>query len=154
MVSNCEHVAPPEAYLGEKRSTPNCFASPPISKNMYRRRIIAKNNLLKSVQTKVVQMEKSIQEFKDLFEQLFIKGLPSFWHGKGKLYDQEEYNSLLAQCRMDHSKFEGLEENPKGPSLVEYLARNFEILNQFKIVKIRLPTMTYATCIDLEILIK
>ena len=55
---------------------------------------------------------------------------------------------------MDHSKFEGLEENLKGPSLVEYLATNFEILNRFKTVKTELPTMSYATCIDLEILIK
>jgi hypothetical protein len=85
---------------------------------------------------------------------LFIKGYPPFWDGKGKLYDQEEYNSLLTQCKMDHSKFEGLEENLKGPSLVEYLATNFEILNQFKTVKIGLLTMNYDTCIYLEILIK
>jgi hypothetical protein len=44
-----------------------------------------------------------------LFEELFIKGIPPFWDGKGKLYDQEEYNALLTQCRMDHSKFETLE---------------------------------------------
>jgi len=42
----------------------------------------------------------------------------------------------------------------KGPNLVEYLITNFEILNQFKTVKIGLSTMTYATCIDLDILIK
>jgi hypothetical protein len=90
-------------------------------------------------------MEQSIQEFKDIFEQLFIKGLPPFWDGKGKLYDQEKYNSLLTQCRMDHSKFEGLEENLKGWSLVEYLATEFEILNQFKTIKIGFLTMNYAT---------
>jgi hypothetical protein len=73
---------------------------------IWARRIIAKNSFIKSVQTKAMQMEQSIQEFKDTFEQLFIKGLPSFWDGNGKLYDQEEYNSLLTQCRMDHSKFE------------------------------------------------
>ena len=55
---------------------------------------------------------------------------------------------------MDHSKFEGLVENLKGPNLVEYLTAGFEILNQFKTVKIWLPTMTYATCIDMEILIQ
>jgi hypothetical protein len=99
-------------------------------------------------------MKKSIHEFKDLFEQLFIKGLPPFWDGKWKLYDQEGYNSLLSQHRMDHSKFEVLEENLKGPNLVEVLATDFEILNQFKTVKIGLPAMTYSTCIDLEILIK
>ena len=42
----------------------------------------------------------------------------------------------------------------KGETLVEYLITNFEILNQFKIVNIGLPTMNYASCIDLEILIK
>jgi hypothetical protein len=55
---------------------------------------------------------------------------------------------------MDHSKFEGMEENLKVPNLVEYLTADFEILNHFKTMKIRLPTMSYATCIDLEIMIK
>jgi hypothetical protein len=94
---------------------------------IWARRIIAKHNFLKSVQTKSIQMEQSIQEFKDLFEELFIEGLPPFWYGKGKLYDQEEYNSHLTQCRMDHSKFEDLEENLKGTNLVEYLTTYFEI---------------------------
>jgi hypothetical protein len=48
-----------------------------------------------------------------MFEELFIKGLSSFWDGKGKLYDQEEYNARPTQCRMDHSRFESLEENLK-----------------------------------------
>jgi hypothetical protein len=55
---------------------------------IWARRIITKNNLLKSVQNKAMQMEHSIQDFKDTFEQLFIKGLPPFWDGKGKLYNQ------------------------------------------------------------------
>ena len=117
-------------------------------------RVISKHNLLKSVQTKATQMEQSVQEFKDLFEELFIKGLPPFWDGKGKLYDQEEYNSSLTQCRMDHSKFENSEENLKGATLVEYLITNFEILNQSKKMNIGMSVMTYASCIDLEILIK
>jgi hypothetical protein len=121
---------------------------------IWARRIIAKHNLLRSVQNKAMQMEHNIQEFKDAFEQLFIKGLPPFWDGKGSLYNQEDYNSLLIQCRMDHSKFEAMEESLKGPSLVEYLATDFEILNKFKTVKVGLPTMSYAMCIDLEILIK
>jgi hypothetical protein len=76
---------------------------------------MAKHNFLKLVRTKVLQMEQNIQEFKDAFEQLFIKGLLPFLDGKGKLYNQEEYNSLLTWCKMDHSKFEGMEENLKGP---------------------------------------
>jgi len=55
---------------------------------------------------------------------------------------------------MDHSKFEDMEESLKGPILVEHLASDFEILNKFKIVKVSMPIMCYAMCIDLEILIK
>jgi len=65
------------------------------------RRITTKHNLLRSVQNKDIQMDLSIQEFKDAFEQLFSKGLPSFWDGKGSLYKQEYYHTLLMQCRMD-----------------------------------------------------
>jgi hypothetical protein len=101
-----------------------------------------------------MQMEHNIHKFKYAFEQLFIKGFPSFWNDRGSLYNQEDYNTLLMQCRMNHSKFEAIEEILKGPSLVEYLATKFEILNKLKIVKVGMPTMSYATCIDLEILIK
>jgi hypothetical protein len=99
-------------------------------------------------------MEHNIQEFKDAFEQLFAKGIPSFWDGKGSFYNQEDYHTLLMQCRMDHYRFEDMEESLKGPNLVEHLAIDFEILNKFKMVKVNVPTMSYATCIDLEILIK
>jgi hypothetical protein len=56
---------------------------------VWARRIITKHNFLKYVQTKFVQMEQSIQDFKDTFEQVFIKGLSPFSDGKGKLYNQE-----------------------------------------------------------------
>jgi hypothetical protein len=58
-------------------------------------RIIAKNNLLKSVQNKDMKMEHILQEFRDTFEQLFIKGLPPFRDGKGNLYNHEDYNSFF-----------------------------------------------------------
>jgi hypothetical protein len=45
---------------------------------------------------------------------------------------------------MDHSKFKTLEENLKGDTLVEHLITDFEILNQFKAIKIGLPVMTYV----------
>jgi hypothetical protein len=47
-------------------------------------RVIAKHNMLKSLQTKAIQMEQSIQEFKDLFEELFIKGKGSHHFGMAK----------------------------------------------------------------------
>jgi hypothetical protein len=121
---------------------------------IWARRIITKHDLLKSVLNKAIQMEQSVKNFKHLFDEFFIKGLPSFLDGKGKLRDQEEYNALLTQSRMDHSKFKTLEEGLKGATLVDKLSTYFEILNQFKTIKLGLPVMSYATCIDLEILMK
>jgi hypothetical protein len=72
-------------------------------------------------------MEKSVQDFKDLFEELFIKGIPSFWDGKEKLHEHEAYNALLTQARVDHSRFEDLDEVLKGATVVEKLAIDFEI---------------------------
>jgi hypothetical protein len=45
---------------------------------------------------------------------------------------------------MDHSKFKSQEENLKGDTLVEHLNTDFEILNQFKVIKIGLPVITYV----------
>jgi hypothetical protein len=55
---------------------------------------------------------------------------------------------------MDHSKFETMEENLKRDTLVELLITDFEIRNQFKEVKLGLSFMSYASFIDLDILIK
>jgi hypothetical protein len=63
-------------------------------------------------------LEKSVQDFKDLFEELFIKDLPSLWDGKVKLHEQESYNALLTQVRMDHSRFEDSDEVLKGATVV------------------------------------
>jgi hypothetical protein len=121
---------------------------------IWARRIITKHELLKSVLNKEIQMEQSVKIFKNLFEELLIKGLPSLWHGKVKLQDQEEYNALSTQSRMDQSRFETLEEGLKWDTLVDKLSTYFEILNQFKKIKLCLPLMSYATCIDLEVLMK
>ena len=121
---------------------------------IWARIIITKHNLSNSVQNKVAQLEKSVHDFKDLFEELFIKGLPSFWDGKGNLHEQESYNALLTQARMDHSRFKYLDEVLKGEIVEEMFAIDFEILNKFKIIKLGLPFMSYVSCINLEILIK
>jgi FtsZ-binding cell division protein ZapB len=121
---------------------------------IWARKIIGKHNHIKNVQTKAEQMEQSVQDFKDLFSQLFNKGLPSFWDGRGNLISQEEYNVLLTQVRMDHSKFEDLEEGLKGVTIVDKLMNDFEVLSQFRTIRSGLPTILYASCIELEILVK
>ena len=77
-------------------------------------------------------MKQNVQNFKNLLNPLFEKGIPSFWDEKGELFSQEHYLALLSQARMDHSKFEGLKRGIDGNTLVEKFTNDFEILIQFK----------------------
>jgi hypothetical protein len=45
---------------------------------IWARRVIAKHNLLKSVQTKATQMEQSVQEFKDCLKNCLLKASHHF----------------------------------------------------------------------------
>ena len=55
---------------------------------------------------------------------------------------------------MDHLKFEDLENDLDGRTIVNKLIDDFEILSQFSTIKAQLPPISYASCIDLEVLIK
>jgi hypothetical protein len=119
------------------------------------KRVIGKHNLLKSIQTKETQMEQSVHESSKIcLKNCLSKASHHFGMARENCMIRKNTMLCLTQCRMDHYKFETLEENLKGATLVEHLITDFEILNQFKAVKIGLPVMTYASCIDLEILIK
>jgi FtsZ-binding cell division protein ZapB len=118
------------------------------------RKIIGKHNHMRNVRSKAEKIEQNVQSFKDLFSQLFKRGLPSFWNNNGKMVSQEKYNVLLTQARMDHSKFEDLEKGLKGNTIVDKLTNDFEILSQFRTIKSCLPPISYASCIELEVLIK
>ena len=70
------------------------------------------------------------------------------------MISQEHYLTLLTQARIDHSKFEGLKKGLDGRSLVQRLSDDFEILIQFREIKIGLPPISYTSFIELEVLIK
>ena len=55
---------------------------------------------------------------------------------------------------MDHSKFEDVENELNGRTIVNKLIDDFKILSQFRIIKEQIPPISYASCIDLEVLIK
>ena len=55
---------------------------------------------------------------------------------------------------MDHSKFKDIENELDGRLVVNKLIDDFEILSQFRIIKEQIPPISYASCIDLEFLIK
>ena len=65
------------------------------------------------------------------------------------MFSKEEYNVLLTQARMDHSKFEDLEKKLKGKSIVNKLLDDFDILAQLKVIKSNFPPISISPCVEL-----
>ena len=72
------------------------------------RKVIGKHRHIESFQEKDDNMLQQVKSFKDLFTELFQKGLPSFWDGYGKLISQSEYQALLVKARLDQKKFKDM----------------------------------------------
>ena len=109
---------------------------------------------MKVVQEKEKWMSSQVKDFKAAFQILFDGGLPSFWDDEGRLFSQEQYHSLLAHNRMDHSKFEDLVKGLTGKVIVEKLTEDFELLDQFLVTKKGLPAVSYESYVDLEVSIR
>ena len=109
---------------------------------------------MKMVQDKANEMLSEVNNFKQVFKELFEDGLPSFWDEEGWMFSQEHYHSLLVQSRMDHSKFDDLEKGLTGKVIVEKLIEDFEILQKFLIIRRGLPKVSYEAYMGLEVSIQ
>ena len=121
---------------------------------LWAKNFISKHQLMKVLQEKSNQMSSQVKDFKMTFQKLFDDGLSSFWDDEGRLFSQEQYHSLLVHNRMDHSKFEDLVKGLTGKVIVEKLTKYFELLDQFLDSKKGLPTVSYESYVDLEVLIR
>ena len=99
-------------------------------------------------------MAAQVNNFKQVFKELFEDGLPSFWDTEGWLFSQEHYHNLLVQSRMDHSKFDDLEKGLTGKTIVDKLKEDFEILQKFLIVRKGFPKVSYESYMELEVSIR
>ena len=112
------------------------------------KRFLEKYNLMNNVQAKAKQMEKEVKHFKETFKKLFEKGLPSFWDNTNKLISKDDYDTLLSQVRLDHSKFENMEKGLKGEVIVNNLTDDFDVLGQFQVIKSNLPPIYFTSCVE------
>lgn len=90
---------------------------------------------MNKVLDKVKEMEEEVKEFKETFKKIFEKGLPSFQDKNGFIFSKDDYNIMLTQVIMDHSKFEDMENRLKGEVIVNMLFNYFNILDQFQVIK-------------------
>ena len=109
---------------------------------------------MENVKPKVEQMQKSVQAMRDSLNLLFQKGLPSFWDNYNKLIPQQDYQAMLIQARMDASNFDDLDNILTGIIIINKFSNDFEILDIFKVLIHNIPPLSYASCIELEVLLK
>lgn len=55
---------------------------------------------------------------------------------------------------MHHSKFEDLDQGLKGETSVNKLENDFDIFSQFTMIKSKFHSISYAPCLELQVLIK
>ena len=92
--------------------------------------------------------------FIDLFTPVFKMGLPFFWEEKGILLSQVEYHAQLVGCKLDHKKFEDMQQSLPRIKIVEKLSKYFEIINTFRANCAHMPKISYVDRVELRVLEK
>lgn len=69
-------------------------------------------------------------------------------------FSKDDYNTLFTQIRMDHSKFEDIEKGLKGEVIINNLSNDFNILDQFQVIKSNLPLISISSCVELQVLLR
>ena len=118
------------------------------------KKIINKHHLMKIVLDKSEELRAQVNKFRQEFKGLFEEGLPCFWDEAGKILPPEHYHHLLVRARMDHTKFNSLEKNLTGQTIIDMLAEDFEILQKFVAIRARLPKKSYEAYMELEVAIR
>ena len=70
--------------------------------------------------------------FIELLTPVFKMGLPFFWEENGRILSQVEYHAQLVRCRLNHKKFEYMQQSLCGKTIVDKLSKYFETLNTFR----------------------
>ena len=65
---------------------------------------------------------------------------------------QKEYLDKLVNCKSDHNKFEDMQQALSGRVVFDKLAREFELLFDFKVTCAKVPNFSYADNMDLRVL--
>ena len=99
-------------------------------------------------------MNHQIKEFIELFNPVFKRGLPLFWEEKGGLCSQKDYKYRLINCRLDHTQFDDMQQSLSGKVVVDKLARDFEMLFDFKATCAKLSDFSYVENVELRVLAK
>ena len=96
------------------------------------RKAIFKHRMMETVRAKIEVTEHKVREVVKLFRPLTTKGIPFFWAEMGPLMSQKDYKECLVHCRLDHNKFEDMQQALSGKVIFDKLANDFQLWFDFK----------------------
>ena len=118
------------------------------------RNVVNKHQHLDTVEENIGIMAHQVKLFMDMFDPLFIKGLPFFWEDKGSMLSKKEYHDYLIECRSYHTKFADMQQSLSGKKILDKLADDFEMIFSFKSTCAHLPDFSYRAHVELQVLTK
>ena len=69
----------------------------------------------------------------------------------GKLISQSDYQALLVKSRVDHRKFEDMTQSLTRKVIIDKLVVDFEILDLFRMIGVKLTSISYVDHVDLRV---
>ena len=79
-------------------------------------------------------------------------GIPFFWEEKGPLLSQKEYLEQLVMCNLEKNRFIDMQHALFGKNIIDKLAREFELLYDFKATCAIVPNFLYIENMQLRVL--
>ena len=71
----------------------------------------------------------------------------------GPLLSRKEYLDKLVNCKLDHIKFQDMQQAMSGRVVFDKLAREFKLLFDFKVACAKVPNLSYANNMELRVLV-
>ena len=83
------------------------------------------------------------EDFKNMFQNVFSQGLPSFWDEEGTIIAEKEYLSKLQEKKKDTSLIDKLDPVIKGHDIFEVLDKEFFLFYETRKIIVGLPSPSY-----------
>ena len=119
---------------------------------MRAKKFIEMHELMNKMKVATEKMREDVKQFQLQFKDLVDKGLPSFWDKYNRLLHKNDYGKLLSEERMNHGKFQDMEKSLKVEVIMSKLEDDFDILSQIQKMRKDIPPISYADCINLEVM--
>ena len=89
------------------------------------KKYIVKDTLAREVELKANFLKTRVEQFKNIFRNVFSQGLPNFWDEEGMMVAENDYFSKLQEKKDDTSSIDRLDPLIQGHHILQVLDKEF-----------------------------